>query len=257
MTGEFFSAGWHGAVKGGGNVYKAATGVVTAPSQFGRALGKEIGDYAYLPDEFDARWAERRAMLAALINDPCYRQQALEALKRELGESIADGALFANIGVDALTSLAGIGVTKQLDRLNELMKLGKLPKPGVAANRGLSVASPAGGEVLSGSVLRTINKGESVAGLIDEAKTITHLTGNEVAAVSLQNGQRVLVQGGRGGISLEGLNVRRILGHTQPTTPFSAGPVVPSSADIQALQQLGQRHSYIYERGQLIRFGNQ
>lgn len=126
-----------------------------------------------------------------------------------------------------------------------------------AANSGLRIASPAGGEVLPGSVLRMINKGESVASLIDEAKTITHLTGNEVAAVSLQNGQRVLVQGGAGGIDLTGLNVRRILGHTQPTTPFSAGPVVPSGADIGALQQLGQRHSYIYERGQLIRFGSQ
>jgi hypothetical protein len=108
------------------------------------------------------------------------------------------------------------------------------------------------------SQLPQIDNGESIADLINEAKTIAYETGNEVAAVSLQNGQRLLIGGGPGGISnLETLRVRRILGHIQPTRAFSAGPVVPSSADIEALQSLEQTHSYIYERGQLIRFGNQ
>jgi len=127
-SGEIVSAGYRGARQGVGNVYKAGRGVVTAPSQFGMALGKEIGDYLYLPDEFDARWADRRAMLDALVNDKCYRQQAIDALKKEFGDSIADGSMFANLSVDILTSLAGVGIAKQLDRLNELIKLGKLQK---------------------------------------------------------------------------------------------------------------------------------
>lgn len=127
-NGEIISAGYRGARHGVGNVYRAGKGVVTAPSQFGAALGKEVGDYLYLPDEFDGRWADRLAMLDALVNDPCYRQRAIDALKKEFGDSIADGSLFANLSVDILSSVASVGIAKQLDRLNELIKLGKLQK---------------------------------------------------------------------------------------------------------------------------------
>ncbi len=124
-----------------------------------------------------------------------------------------------------------------------------------AKGGGITLNSGGAGSVVEASIIRNINKGEKIADLMTEAKGITFSTGNEVAAVSLQNGQRTLVQGGSAGISnLEALGVRRVLGHTHPYG--GAGPVVPSAGDFNALQQLGQRHSYIIERGQVIRFNS-
>jgi RHS repeat-associated protein len=119
------------------------------------------------------------------------------------------------------------------------------------AARGVQLASGATGEIGSMQVIRTIKKGESIADLANEAKAITFQTGNEVAAVKLANGQRALVSGGPGGIQLQG--VTRVYGHTHPFG--NVGPVVPSASDVSALQSLGQRSSYILERGQVLKFG--
>lgn len=121
----------------------------------------------------------------------------------------------------------------------------------LTAKSRLNVASGAGGNIGQGQIIRMISKGESVAGLMDEAKALTFSTGNEVAVVSLQSGGWALVSGGPGGINLTELGVKRVLGHTHPYG--GVGPAVPSPADFNALQQLGQRHSYILERGELIR----
>ena len=117
----------------------------------------------------------------------------------------------------------------------------------------MTLSSPAGGVHREAQVLREINKGERVSDILGEAKGITFATGDEVAAVSLQNGKRVLVQGGAGGITnLEAIGAKRVLGHTHPFG--GVGPVVPSEDDVSALRQLGQTHSFIIERGQTLKF---
>jgi len=101
-------------------------------------------------------------------------------------------------------------------------------------------------------VLRTIQRGEKIADIMEEAKGITFTTGNEVALVKLASGERALVTGGSGGITWSEGEVTRLFGHTHP---YDVPPTPPSDFDVQALQQLGQRNSYILQHGELMKFG--
>ena len=67
--------------------------------------------------------------------------------------------------------------------------------------------------------------------------------GAEHAIITLQTGERLIVQGGQAGISFEAFadTLRRIILHTHPTTTG------PSAADFAMLEQLGQKSSWIYE----------
>ena len=120
-----------------------------------------------------------------------------------------------------------------------------------SASRGLSVAST-GGEVLPASMVGTVARGERIADLIAEGKSLTFSTGNEHALVRLAGGERAIVSGGPGGISaMEDLGVDLIYGHTHP---YGLGFVGPSAADRAALEQLGQSSSYVLENGTLEKF---
>lgn len=120
-----------------------------------------------------------------------------------------------------------------------------------AASNGVRVASGMGGGAEPATVVRVIQRGEKIADIIEEAKTLTYTTGNEHALVTLTTGERVLVSGGETGIDLSDLPIRRILGHTHP---YQFAPTGPSAADFSALEQLGQRSSYLLEHGELSRF---
>jgi hypothetical protein len=120
-----------------------------------------------------------------------------------------------------------------------------------AARGGVRVASGMGTGSAPASIVRTIARGEKVADIVAEGKALTFATGNEHALVSLTTGERVIVSGGPTGIDLSGLSVRRIIGHTHP---YHLAPTGPSAADFGALQQLGQRSSYLLEHGDLSRF---
>lgn len=110
---------------------------------------------------------------------------------------------------------------------------------------GYAVSSAAGGETLPMQVVRTIQKGEKLADIINEAKGLTFTTGNEHALVTLASGERALVSGGPGGISFSESQIKRIFGHTHPTS------APPSSADAEALKQLGQSKQYVFHGGQV------
>jgi hypothetical protein len=125
-----------------------------------------------------------------------------------------------------------------------------LPGAGTTGAGGLRVASSGLGAV-DANIVRTIRYGEKVADIVAEVKGLTFSTGMEHAVVSLRTGERVLVSGGPGGIDLSALSVRRILGHSHP---YHLPPTGPSAADFAALQQLGQRSSYILEHGALFRY---
>jgi hypothetical protein len=106
------------------------------------------------------------------------------------------------------------------------------------------------GEILPATTVRTITKGEKVDDLIRELAQSTYESeGLEHAIISLKGGGRAIVRGGSGGIQF-GDDLKRVLLHTHPVTTG------PSAADFRMLEQLGQRHSYIYELfgGSLSRF---
>ena len=114
----------------------------------------------------------------------------------------------------------------------------------------ISVAS-AGADSAPASVVREIAHGESAQSVVAEAAQLTYESGGlEHAIISTQDGKRLLVQGGAGGISFDGFAVRRVLMHTHPK------PTGPSGVDFMMLEHTGQRSSWIYELfgGGLTRF---
>ena len=60
------------------------------------------------------------------------------------------------------------------------------------------------------------------------------------------------MMGGPGGISFENMELTRIFGHSHP---FELPMTGPSSFDVNALRALGQQSSWLYEHGDLIKFG--
>ena len=110
--------------------------------------------------------------------------------------------------------------------------------------------------------VRVVGRGESIDLLINEMKSLTWQFEAEHAVVVLADRTRLLVCGGRDGISfferddlgsptlhmsLDGRDVRvvRLLGHTHPQTTG------PSQHDFDVLTMLGQSRSYLFEIGEM------
>jgi RHS repeat-associated protein len=118
----------------------------------------------------------------------------------------------------------------------------------------VSVASGVGGEAGEMTIVRTIGRGERLADIINEGKSLTFETGNEHAVVTLANGERALVSGNPYGIRF-GDQITRIFGHSHPYQFTNA--VGASAVDRAAIQALGQRSSWLAERGAGGLFGVQ
>lgn len=133
---DFKSVIVEGTVEGfqlvGKNYKKAGMDVIEAPGKIGETIGEEVGDYIYNRKEFDKRWIEREQLFEALVHDPLYRKEVYDSICSEVGESAKDGSLFATGAVDGALTLLGVGALKQLDRINDLIKKGKIPAPGYA-----------------------------------------------------------------------------------------------------------------------------
>ncbi len=117
--------------------------------------------------------------------------------------------------------------------------------PGSIGDEMLSIESGAGGVTAPMKMVRMLSKGEKIEDIVNEGKALTWETGNEHAVVKLANGERALVSGGPGGISFKTGEIEKIFGHTHPT---SAGP---SSADFNALKELGQTKQYVFHGGEI------
>lgn len=116
---------------------------------------------------------------------------------------------------------------------------------------GLQVATGMGEGAQPLTVVRTISRGERVANIIEEMKSLTYTTGNEHALVTLADGSRAIVSGGPGGITFAEGQITRLFAHSHP---YQLPPTGPSGADINALRVLRQRSSYLLEHGRLYRF---
>lgn len=101
------------------------------------------------------------------------------------------------------------------------------------------------------NVVREIKHGEKIADIVNECSRLTWLDDVEYAVVKLSDGRRVLVSGGKHGIELSD-DVTRIYGHSHPWSLPASGK---SGGDVDALNRLNQRRSYLLERGQLTKFG--
>jgi hypothetical protein len=117
--------------------------------------------------------------------------------------------------------------------------------------KGLRVSNGVTGHYADMNIVRTIEKGEKVQNIINEAKSLTFMTGNEHALVKLSSGERALVSGGSRGIEFKEGQITRLFGHTHPYELTKTGP---SKADYDALRTLGQKSSYLLEQGSLSKF---
>ena len=122
-----------------------------------------------------------------------------------------------------------------------------VPKLGLGrvGSGGITVGS-GGNYVSSMNIVREIRHGEKISDLISLAQNRTFSTGAEHAIVRLgpnsaAPGARVLVSGGRHGISFAPGEITTLWGHTHP---FVTGA---SKADFRALKILNQSKQYIFE----------
>ncbi len=124
--------------------------------------------------------------------------------------------------------------------------------------RSVTLASGEGTGAAPMRVVRPIEHGESLASLTEEIKSRVVTTGNEHAIFSLPGGQRVIVSGGPTGITFNPDEVRRLIGHMHPPPYLLPDTIMtvpgPSPGDVAALRALGQRSSYLFDRGELYRF---
>ncbi|MFN0113009.1 MAG: RHS repeat domain-containing protein [Blastocatellia bacterium] len=122
---------------------------------------------------------------------------------------------------------------------------------GLSSTGTATVASGTGGDIAEMVIVETISKGTSIGSIINRAKELTFSTGNEHALVKLASGERALVSGGSGGISFAEGSITRLYGHTHPFQSLATGASV---ADRTTIQALGQKSSFLLERGTLSKF---
>lgn len=147
------------------------------------------------------------------------------------------------------TGLAVAGLQVRMPSASALLRNARQAAFGETGAGGMRVKGPSVASGLGNSapatIVRTIQQGEKIADIVNEAKALTFQTGNEHAVVTLANGQRALVSGGPGGIRFEAGAITRIFGHTHPTgAPASA-------ADFEATAQLGQSKQYVFHGGEV------
>jgi hypothetical protein len=116
----------------------------------------------------------------------------------------------------------------------------------------LQLGSGLGPDVRLMKILRELPPG-GAQNIVNEMKALTFGTGLEHGVLRLRDGRRVLVSGGADGISFSPTEVKRVLIHTHPFGRNTAGP---SCSDLDSLSRLGQRRSFVIDRGLVVPFGN-
>jgi hypothetical protein len=103
------------------------------------------------------------------------------------------------------------------------------------------------------NIVREVGTEEDFTGgdLLDELKSRTYESGREHAIVDLQDGRRVLIEGGPRGIDDPAAQIKQLLIHTHP---YDLPPTGPSKDDIDFITRLGQSSSWLLEHGQLTQF---
>jgi hypothetical protein len=107
------------------------------------------------------------------------------------------------------------------------------------------VLSGIGDDVAYAAIHRQIAHGERVSSIVGEVADLTRSTGLEHSVVSLADGRRVIVHGGRDGIDFARMDVRRILMHSHPPGSLPG----PSPEDAAAMGYYFQRSSWLIEVG--------
>lgn len=94
------------------------------------------------------------------------------------------------------------------------------------------------------TVEKIIPQGSKIKDTVNDVKGMTWVTGNEHAVVRLTSGQKAIVSGGPGDISLKSGQIKTLFGHIHPTN------APPSSRDYEALKALGQSKQCVIHGGQ-------
>ncbi len=117
---------------------------------------------------------------------------------------------------------------------------------------GTKIAVGAGREVQAMKLVRDIKKGEETLADIEyEMKYLQYTTKVEHALVRVAKGKYQIVKGGPTGIHFPEGSIQRLIAHTHPPIRGAAGP---SAGDYRTLKVLGQKSSWILERGDRIKF---
>jgi len=117
--------------------------------------------------------------------------------------------------------------------------------------RAVQVATAAGREYAPMTIVRALKHGEKIEDIANEMKGLTFTADKEHAIVTLANGERAIVSGGKHGIIFDTDKVKRVIAHTHPYSSPGTGVSVD---DLDMLQKLGQQRSYLLERGRVFRF---
>jgi hypothetical protein len=161
------------------------------------------------------------------------------------GDPFTAGKAVGGVAFDVGSLVLGPGgVGSQVGKVGRLMRGSTQLKLGYGVGEGTKHMI----------LVRPIARSEKVASLIDELKTLTFHTGNEHAIVKLAGNQRVLISGGERGIAFWRGQINTIYIHSHP---YHLLPTGPSVFDIKALRSLGQRSSYLLERGNVQKFWSQ
>ena len=139
-----------------------------------------------------------------------------------------------------------VGLAKGATQLAGKVSAGRLIGDAV-----ISSGENAAGKIADMVVLREIQHGEKLADITHELKVLTYTTGKEHAVLKMENGARVIVSGGEGGIRLSE-SVVRLFVHTHPYEVPAAG--VASTRDLATIARLQQVSSWILEHGNLFKF---
>jgi hypothetical protein len=198
-----------------------------------------VVDYIALPLAmpslaYDVWTVETTAEAADVAERALDAGEIMAQLTVEVGAAMVGGSLAKRLAPDAGT----------VAKVVEDFKPFTLPENNLSPPplRAFSIASTLG-ESKPMQVVRTVEKGERLADIIDEGKGLTYMTGDEHALVTLADGSRAIVSGGPGGIDFEAGQIIRLFGHTHPTV---AGP---SITDATALKALGQTQQSVFHGG--------
>ncbi|WP_162249245.1 MULTISPECIES: RHS repeat domain-containing protein [unclassified Rhizobacter] len=232
----------------GNQIANTANGKSTSPTQSNAKAAKaQPGTQeGATPGQEQYGIMSERGKLAAKLGAQAVEEAGWWGLGEGLGRMVGPALGWASGKVRGLLGSGAATAEKAVAAEVNQARVASLPKVNITASKSISVATSSGtGKAGPMQVTRIIKRGENVSDIINEAKGLTHMTGNEHAVVTLANGERAIVSGSPDGIEFAEGSISKIFGHTHPTN------AMPSDADAAALRALGQTKQYVFHGGQV------
>lgn len=226
------------------SIYSTLTDMLTTqPSPASGAQVTEVQAFLLYSEMFGKSFDKYLEVMESVGADLGARQLSKEAMENSGTQGVKDpiGATLA-IG-NSVVQVLSLGIGGQA--------LGAVEGGATRLTKsiGTTIASGSDEAIEAATTVRQISKGEKWGDLTQEIAQRTYESGGrEHAIISLKDGNRLIVQGGPGGMNFPGYDLKRVIAHTHPT---STGP---SQIDFDMLKDLNQASSYIREGGATNKF---